>query len=262
MVFNNDCCGYNVKLIKRGKNYQLKTYLHTVNVGYKVKSREVNKSSIARTDKEIERCLNNSMKRTKNMIYDYAMSNNWEWFVTFTFNPRIIDNTDYDSCALALSKWLANVRQFKCSDMIYLVVPELHSDKRKYHFHVLMSNVSGLLFVDSGRMHCNKTVYNIYDWHFGFSTAEAVDNDSVSQSKTCGYMLKYITKDLVNLTKGKRRYWVSRSTISKAQSECFLLQSDDVNVIRHKAIMQSNYVKTLEIPVSYNRVEIIDFNAI
>ena len=35
-----------------------------------------------------------SIKRTKKKVYDYAKSNEWEWFVTFTFSPDKVNRYD------------------------------------------------------------------------------------------------------------------------------------------------------------------------
>ena len=46
-----------------------------------------NRNSEQPSDKAIEE----SLRRTRTTIFDYALSNNFSYFVTFTFNPKKLD---------------------------------------------------------------------------------------------------------------------------------------------------------------------------
>ena len=45
-----------------------------------------------------------SLSRTKQKVYQYARSNSWDWFVTFTFSDKKVNRYDYDECTKVLSK--------------------------------------------------------------------------------------------------------------------------------------------------------------
>ena len=64
-----------------------------------------------------------------------------KYFCTFTFNPALVDRTDFYDVSQKLSKWLQHLKERYAHDLMYVVVPELHSDGRSYHFHAVMSNV-------------------------------------------------------------------------------------------------------------------------
>ena len=49
-----------------------------------------------RTKEQEQHCREYSIKQTKNRIYDIARSNNWEWFITLTFDRNKNDSSDYD----------------------------------------------------------------------------------------------------------------------------------------------------------------------
>lgn len=249
---------YNVKLTRYKNNAIIKTYLQPIVTGRKRDEIKVRSNEFERTEKQIEHSVKTSMARTKQMIYNYALANEFEWLVTFTFNPRIVNSRNYDDCVFALSGWLNELRKRRCPDMVYLIVPEYHLDKQKFHFHAMMSNISELCFVDSGKTHNKKVVYNLYEWRFGFSTAEQIDDSKEAHAKVCGYILKYITKDLVSLTTNKRRYWISRSTIKKPFEEYYLLSADEKEVVENKSKDVCGYCKTLDIPVSYNKLKIFN----
>ena len=90
-----------------------------------------------------------SIKRTKKKVYDYAKSNEWEWFVTFTFSPDKVNRYDYDECTKYLSKWFNNLKRSSPA-LSYLVVPEQHKDGA-YHFHGLFSGMNERQIVWTGK---------------------------------------------------------------------------------------------------------------
>ena len=147
-----------------------------------------------------------SMSRTIKKIYDIGRSNEWEWFFTLTFNPDKVDSLDFLICSKKLSLWLNNMRKV-CPAMKYMVVPEQHKSGR-WHFHGLFSNVSELSFVPSGKYtETGQEIFNVGQYSLGWSTAIKLDGDFA----IVGYMTKYITKSLCEVTKGKKRYWCSRN---------------------------------------------------
>ncbi len=172
-----------------------------------------------------------SKRRSKNKLWDYSRSNEWEWFITITFDPEKVNSFDYNLCTRRLSQWLSNMHHRYCPDMHYIFVPELHKSGR-YHFHGLLSNCEGLQFVDSGhvtketeRSPGNEPIYNVGKYKYGFTTATKV-KDSSRVSK---YIAKYITKELSALTKGKRRYWHSKNCRSP-EVEYYYNKYDSENI--------------------------------
>ena len=155
---------------------------------------------------------------------------------------------------------------------MYVVVPELHSDGRSYHFHAVMSNVgkmqlmpfchkndndvSSQVFTKNGQQ-----IYVINQWRYGYSTAIELERDADSSTKIAYYMTKYITKDLCSNTLNRRRYWVSRSTVSKPIEEFLNIDFDNIdyyikhafdeNLMYYKEISSSYRGKIRYIDVSY-----------
>lgn len=161
-----------------------------------------------------------SLSRTKQKVYQYARSNSWDWFVTFTFSDKKVNRYDYDECTKVLSKWLNNLRR-SSPGLAYVVVPEQHKDGA-YHFHGLFSGVKESLlefsgkyvisrFKDSsGRLRFRKTdrkIYRISKYKLGWMTATAVTD----RDKVVSYITKYLTKELMVGIYGKKRYWTSRN---------------------------------------------------
>lgn len=158
-----------------------------------------------------------SISRTKKNIRRVAYSGKWKYFCTFTFSMLEVGNRyDYSNVSMYMQKFLRLV-QSKTENLQYLVVPELHSDGA-IHFHGLFSaelpvEYAGV-FVKTG------ATYHVKDYVYGFSTAMIVQSDA----RIANYILKYITKDLIAVSKCKRRYWWSTSTIEIPESMEFLLK--------------------------------------
>lgn len=151
-----------------------------------------------------ERSKNESMKRAKTMAYNYVMSNTWDYFLTLTFNPELVDSFDYDECVKAMKTFLQYVKR-RCPEVKYILVAEQHKSGR-FHFHGLFSNINDLPMTDSGHKDKKgRVVFNIDGYKVGFSTAT-----KIADSKAAGnYLTKYITKSLCAVTKGRKRYWHS-----------------------------------------------------
>lgn len=150
-----------------------------------------------------------AFKRSKNMIYKLACNNKpWNYFVTFTFNADKVNRYDFSVVSKKLSKWLNHIKSRSCPDFGYIIVPEKHKDGA-WHFHGLFKNCDNLNFIDSGlKDNQGRTIYNISNYKFGFTTATKLSNID----KAVSYILKYISKDLFgDSLKGKKRYWRSKN---------------------------------------------------
>ena len=147
-----------------------------------------------------------SHKRTLNNVYDISRCNNWDLFVTLTFNPEKVNSFDYDEVSKKLKNWLIVLRRNN-KDLKYIIVPELHKSRR-FHFHGLFANCGNLKLSDSGKSDSKgNRIYNIANYNLGFTTATKVKNtDAVNK-----YIAKYVTKDLFENTMYKKRYWSSRN---------------------------------------------------
>lgn len=230
---------YNVKIKDFLDGQQVTIYSNAIlrNVGKKEKN-DYEKVFNPFTNSYMEKCINfdeleerheksisNSVARTKNKIIDYARSNRWEWFLTFTFKDDEVRN-NYDLCTKKLSVWLNNMQKACNGNMKYVLVPEQHK-KGGFHFHALVSNCEKELnLVSSKRYALNvrikgkkktiyikepkgkaKEVFNVGKYKWGFTTATRIENTE----KASNYITKYITKDLVSVTPNKKRYWCSKN---------------------------------------------------
>lgn len=153
--------------------------------------------------------LDRAKRRAKTAVFDLALSNDFQWFVTLTLDRTKVNRYDVTEVTRKLNNWLDN--HVRRSGLRYVLVPELHKDSA-IHFHGFFS-ASGLEAVDSGalsppgggrpRKAKSKAerarmiaegwhpIYNLPAWTLGFTTAIPLYGD---KRQSASYAAKYITK--------------------------------------------------------------------
>lgn len=161
-----------------------------------------------------------SAQRCKTELYDILKCNDFDFFVTVTFDPDEINRLDDSAVRRAWTVFCNNLHR-KYPDMYYVAVPEYHK-KGGLHFHLL---IGGIKFEDLKPVHAydekkqcylyvtkgvckGDKIYNITVWQYGFSTMTVLRNKEAAKH----YISKYITKQHTDLRFfGKKRYYVSRN---------------------------------------------------
>lgn len=163
-----------------------------------------------------------SIARTKSNLNDLIVCNEFEYFCTFTFDPKKYDRHNYAKCTSAINRYFQNCRLNHSPNLKYLVVPELHKDGA-IHFHALISHFNGHLR-DSGKKANGQVIFNITGYRAGFSTAVKIDGN---HEVVANYLKKYITKDIPQFF-NKKRYFCSRNLcrpIKTVNNPKYFLQS-------------------------------------
>ncbi len=243
---------YNLRVLNYPYGQQLTYY--TNSVAYHNKPHEKLERSYhnsERTDEEREHCINVSLARTKNTIYNIARSHNWKWFVTFTFNRTKTNAGDFKAVMKRMARNLNNTKQRKCPNLKYLVVPELHLDNTNYHFHGLFSGCDELQFVFSGHFDKKgRPVFNIPNWSWGFSTATLVDDSAAASN----YICKYITKETEHYLFGQRRYL---SNAPKTEAEKHFVWNSKREVMESCAD-DIRYMKEIVVKEAHRKITIME----
>ena len=151
-----------------------------------------------------------SLNRTKTLVKDITLCNDFELFCTFTFNPEKVDSFNFHKCRAVMSTWLHHQNdksREKGVEFKYLIVPERHKSGR-WHFHALISGYTGTLKPSNYKTSTGRRIDNITSFRSGFTTSVAIDSkDAVSN-----YVTKYITKDFIKEF-NQRRFFCSRNLV-------------------------------------------------
>ena len=145
-----------------------------------------------------------SLQRTKTLVRDIVLCNDFELFCTFTFDPDKVDRFNYSACCGLISRWIHN-QKTKNPDMKYLFIPEQHKSGA-WHFHALISGYKGSLRDSKHKSSSGRQVYNMTSYRGGFSTAVKIDN----KVAVSNYVVKYISKSFIKLF-NKKRFFCSRN---------------------------------------------------
>lgn len=199
-------------------------------------------------DDRVKSSSQRSMRRTVNSIYDIARSNKWDWFFTLTFGDENV-RMNYDEAVKKLHNWL-RVTKRSFPGMKYILVPEQFK-KGGYHFHGLFSNVSGLPMVFSGLYDSqHRPIFNLRSYGLGFTTVTPVSDSK----KAVSYLTKYITKELCQVSFGRKRYWYSKNCNLPEVVEYYMNESEERRL--HRFLKEFKFVKTSS--NTFNRIHYIE----
>lgn len=183
-----------------------------------------------------------SMNRSKNNLMDILKCNDFDFFVTLTFDKNLIDRLDDNKTRKSFTQWANNISR-DLPNLIYVAVPEYHK-KGGLHFHLLIGGVSAedLKLVDSGKRvksgRCKgQIIFNVDRWkRKGFSTATKIlDTNAVKF-----YLSKYLTKGKVDPRFfNKKRFYVSRNIKRPIVEKCSLPLVDNFDIF--DSIIKEDY---------------------
>lgn len=233
---------YNVKIIHYLNSTEYRFYSKPLFRGREREELEsiYNPTEILLTPSQIknkeEHSKNTSIARSKASVMNISRANEWQYFVTLTFNPDSIDRYNYDDCRKALNQYLNNLTKRKSKTMYYLFLPEQHKDGA-WHFHGLIGGISDTDDIGIRESERKKGKYNLITWKKGFSDIELVkDTKSVSL-----YIVKYITKSLIDIS-GKSRYIASKNCSRGIEEVTFVKNQD---LFKIDMIQQATYCRTV-----------------
>lgn len=161
--------------------------------------------------------LCNNVARARTKLFDYAMSNKFEYFVTITVNPEH-DRQDLEWLRKVTNQIIRDLRRKYHTEFKYILIPEQHKDG-SWHMHGLFDSSFGVDFYinDYGYMS-----WASYD-KIGFSSISKI-HDYVACIK---YITKYVKKDFEKREKGKHLYFCSNNLNTSIELlDCVLTGND------------------------------------
>ncbi len=119
-------------------------------------------------------------------------------FVTFTISPKHVENrASWDDVYKRLKVWLSDRVQRR--GLKYVICPERHK-KGGIHFHAIMNSAALKLTLainahtGAPLEHNGQPLYNVSDFHFGFTSAEVIKATTLDREKVAKYIFKYMGK--------------------------------------------------------------------
>lgn len=141
--------------------------------------------------------LDQSISRARARIFELAICNPWEFFVTLTLDPARYDRRDLPAFRRDLSQWIRNQRRLHGCDFRYLLIPEMHRDGA-WHMHGLVAGLRESAFEFNANGYLD---YPPYRDRFGFISLSRVRvPEAVAR-----YITKYVSKDLAARRRRRRR---------------------------------------------------------
>lgn len=150
-----------------------------------------------------ENKLENNLSRAKSKIFQYAMCNDFEYFVTLTLDSKKYDRYNLKKFVSDLGHMIRNNRARKGWNLQYILIPEQHKDGA-WHLHGLFSHIP------SEFLEINKNGYldfPQYSKKFGYCSLSKIKD----KNKCASYITKYVSKDLGDkIEKNHKCYYASR----------------------------------------------------
>ena len=268
---------YNVKIIDYLDSTQVRIYGRPVKLEDKIKNVESSQKAISekqsryeqtqRTYEQVQHSIKTSVNRTVNQIYALSRSNRWDYFITLTIDPKKLDSSDFKLISDKLNIWTNNLKRRYCPDLKYIIVPELHKDKNKWHFHGLFANIDNLPLAFSGKVCVGKYIYdyakkpyatkifNLPLWKYGYSTATKVRDTA----KASSYITKYITKDLSRILQNQHRFLASQN-VSRPVEHVFNIDYEQLQDIMLKHFEHLDYMTNAQVPGASQEITYMEFN--
>lgn len=230
---------YVATIKKYGNSYKLTLHKAIREAGWE--DAEVWAESERKAIKNTEK-LSNNISRAKAKIFEYAMCNDWDYFITCTLNQQKYDRTDLVTFRKDLAHFIRDQRiKYKC-DIRYLLIPELHADGESWHMHGLLGGIKDEMLTDFDdtvplklRILGYKN-YPDYARRFGYVSLGAIKNkEAISK-----YITKYVSKDIEKSVKevGRHMYYCSRG-LNKAVK----IRQGRLRAVPDKWHYENDYVK-------------------
>lgn len=185
----------------------------------------------------------NSIKRSKDAVFDIVLMNEWDFFFTGTLsNDCGVDRYDADEVCKVVNRFMySQVRQGNV--IRYIFVPEEHEDGAIHYHGFIKINPKRLgngfdiklaINPHTGKPIFRKVkdlgtykvgVFNWLNWEFGYTTVIPMYGN---RQKAANYMCKYITKS--SDTPMKHRYYCAGDVVRKVPVELYDVPFIDVPI--------------------------------
>jgi hypothetical protein len=132
--------------------------------------------------------LDNNKSRARSAIFEIAICNRWDWWITLTLDPKKYDRSNLAAFIRDYTKFEWNYSRDHKTKIKHHLIPELHEDGA-WHMHGFITGLPrDQLFINENGF----LDWQAYKDKFGFISMDRVRNAEAASK----YLTKYITKDL------------------------------------------------------------------
>ena len=240
---------FNVKVLQYPDRLEYRFYKFCINTDV---DGEANRSDRSRKGGVGGKILNDAISRARQKIYQLARCNDWQWFLTLTLSPKIVDSFNYDLSSKMVIRWINNFRR-RNKGVKYIIVPEPHKSGR-WHFHGLASGLKTDELIKTNVKINGRQVYHLSGYGLGWSTATQIEESSRVASYIVGYMNQTFLR---GVGFNRKRYWASKN-LDKPEEYTLLLKPDEVIAMKVNLEEVAIYKKVKKADSEYQQeVEII-----
>lgn len=135
-----------------------------------------------------------SALRARRTCIDYGFNNEWNYFITITFDDSKVNIEDKEAILRNLLDYFKYYKRFIDNDFRYLIIPELAEANGRLHFHglVYLSNLAHLSYLYFDKKTFNR-VYRNDKLFKRFGANQFIKINKLTEA-VIYYISKYITK--------------------------------------------------------------------
>lgn len=150
--------------------------------------------------------LSNNVTRARTRVFDLAICNDFEYFITLTINKEKLDRYELKEYIKKLGQFIRNYRRDYEADIQYLLIPEKHKDGA-WHMHGLIKGIP------RDHLYINENGY--LDWEnykkrFGWCSIDKIKNKEAVAKYITKYIRKSFDSDRGITEKESKLYYSSR----------------------------------------------------
>ncbi len=197
-----------------------------------------NKANFKRSRDVNDSKLSNNVTRARTRVFDLAICNDFEYFITLTINKEKLDRYELKEYIKKLGQFIRNYRRDYEADIQYLLIPEKHKDGA-WHMHGLIKGIP------REHLYINENGY--LDWEnykkrFGWCSIDKIKNKEAISKYITKYVRKSFDTDRGITEKESKLYYCSRGLRRPQKKKEGTLNSYQLDKIPFT--FDNDYVKT------------------
>ena len=182
--------------------------------------------------------LTNNVARARTRVFELAICNNFEYFITLTINKEKLDRYELKEYIKKLGQFIRDYRKKHSTDIQYLLIPEKHIDGA-WHMHGLIKGIPA--------DQLKKNEYGYLDWEdykkrFGYCSIDKIKNKEAVSKYITKYVRKSFDTDRGVTEKESKLYYCSRGLRRPQKKKEGTLNGYQLDKIPFK--YENDYVRT------------------